>query len=122
MKSTLPQDIVNCISTVAKIIECGLDYLFTDGHAVALFTSFYDSAQINNINQLVDFNAVRVKYWKNENDLDLKRRKEAEFLVGSDIPVHAIVGYIVYNEAAKLQLLGMGIPEKKIIIKGECYF
>lgn len=107
---------------MAKIAECGLDYLFTDGHAVATFSSFYNSDQINNIEKLVDFNAVRIKYWRNENDLDLKRRKEAEFLVGSDIPVQEIVGYIVYNEAVKLQLLGMGIPENKILIKSDCYF
>jgi len=122
VKSTQPQDIVYCISSVAKITECGLDYLFTDGHAVASFSSIYDSGQINNIDQLVDFNAVRVKYWRNENDLDLKRRKEAEFLVGSDIPVQAIVGYVVYNEAAKQELLDMGIPDNKIFIKSECYF
>jgi len=122
VKSTQPQDIVYCISSVAKITECGLDYLFTDGHAVASFSSIYDSGQINNIDQLVDFNAVRVKYWRNENDLDLKRRKEAEFLVGNDIPVQAIIGYVVYNEAAKQQLLDMGIPDNKILIKSECYF
>jgi len=122
VKSTPPEDIVYCISSVAKIIESGLDYLFTDGHAVASFSSIYGPEHIENIDQLVDFNAVRVRYWKNDYDLDLKRRKEAEFLVGSDIPVQAIVGYVVFNEAVKQQLLGMGIPDAKIYIKRECYF
>ena len=122
VRVTPPQDIVYCISSVAKIIESGLDFLFTDGHAVASLSSIYDPGQINDIDQLVDFNAVHVKYWRTDNDLDLKRRKEAEFLVGNDIPVQAIVGYVVFNEAAKQQLLGMGIPEANIHIKRECYF
>jgi hypothetical protein len=122
VRATPPQDIVYCISSVAKIIESGLDYLFADGHAVASFSSIYGPELINDIVQLVDFNAIRVKYWRTDNDLDLKRRKEAEFLVGSDIPVQAIVGYVVFNEIAKQKLLGMGIPEAKICIKKECYF
>lgn len=96
--------------------------MFTNGHAVAWISTVFGPDQINNIDQLVDFSAVRVRYWNTENDLDLKRRKEAEFLVGSDIPVDAIVGYVVYNEAAKQQLLNMGIQENKIIIRNECYF
>ncbi len=42
--------------------------------------------------------AISSKYWKDENDLDLKRRKEAEFLVSGDLPVNAIEGFVVYTE------------------------
>jgi hypothetical protein len=119
---TPPEDIVYCITTVAQIIANGIDYFFTDGHAVATISAIYAPTQIDDIEDLVDFNAVRVKYWRNDNDLDLKRRMEAEFLVGSDIPAQTIVGYVVYNEVAKNRLVEMGIPQNKILIKRECYF
>ena len=119
---TLPENIVYCVSTVAQIIAHQLNYIFTEGHAVESITVVYESEQIENIEQLVDFNAVRVKYWRNDNDLDLKRRMEAEFLVGNDIPVQAIVGFVVYNEAARDRLIGMGISQNKLLIRREFYF
>jgi len=61
-------------------------------------------------------------YWRNADDLDLKRRKEAEFLVETDIPTTAIVGWVVYNEEAKQRLLALGIPEKRIHINSNYYF
>ena len=119
---TLPENIVYCVSTVAQIIAHQLNYIFTDGHAVEFLTTVYESDQIENIEQLVDFNAVKVRYWRNDNDLDLKRRMEAEFLVGNDIPSQAIAGYIVFNEAAQNRLFEMGIPQTKIHIDRGSYF
>ena len=38
------QDIVYCITSVQKIIESNLEYLFTDGHAVDSFSTQYGAA------------------------------------------------------------------------------
>lgn len=99
-----------------------LEFLFTNGHAVNSFSSQYTSASINNISSIVDWKAVRAKYWNDENDLDLKRRKEAEFLVLGDIPINAILGYVVYNENTKDSLISYGIDIANIIIKTSFYF
>lgn len=117
-----PEKIVYCVSCVEEIINHNLPYIFTDGHAVNGLTSFYTNNNISNIETLVDFKAVKAKYWRNENDLDLKRRKEAEFLVENDIPLSAIIGWIVYNENAKLVLESEGIVEELIYIRPICYF
>jgi hypothetical protein len=66
--------------------------------------------------------AVDATYWRKDDALDIKRRKEAEFLVETDIPTTAIIGWIVYNEEAKKRLLSMEISEKKIFVKTACYF
>ncbi len=120
---TNPKDIVYCISSVAMIKESNLDYVFTDGHALDGFTGFYFSYDLANINNIIDKKAINSKYWIDEKDLDLKRRKEAEFLILGDIPRSAILGFAVYDsniaeEISKTE----GIDTAKIIVKPEYYF
>ncbi|MBK9498722.1 MAG: DUF4433 domain-containing protein [Leptospiraceae bacterium] len=122
LQAVSADDIVYCVSTVGQIIEHKLDFLFTDGHATDSFSNFFNSQDISNLENIIDWQAVKSKYWNNDTDLDLKRRKEAEFLVASDIPVSAIVGFAVYNDNSKKKLLEFGISETVIKIKREFYF
>ncbi|HOY05179.1 MAG TPA: DUF4433 domain-containing protein [Saprospiraceae bacterium] len=117
-----PEKIVYCVSTVQKIIDHNLPFIFTNGHAVDGFTSFFEEKDVENIDSLIDKNAILSKYWKQENDNDLKRRKEAEFLVAADIPPQAIVCWLVYNQAAKDELLHKGLNESLILVKPDHYF
>lgn len=119
---TPAEEIVYCVSSIQKIIDQQLDFVFTDGHAVDGFSSQYTLADIQNINTILDKNAIGAKYWKDENDLDLKRRKEAEFLVLNDIPNESILGYITFNENAKIRLISFGVEVGKVHIKSEYYF
>jgi hypothetical protein len=119
---TPAEDIVYCVSSIQKIISLNLDFVFTDGHAVDSFSSQYTNQDINDIETIIDWNAVNAKYWRNDNDLDLKRRKEAEFLVSDDISTNGILGYIVYNENSKNKMIGFGVNSDKIHIKPDFYF
>lgn len=119
---TPAEKIVYCVSSVQKIIELGLDFVFTDGHAVDGFSSQYTAADIQNIERLIDKDAIAAKYWRDENDLDRKRRKEAEFLVLGDIPREAILGFITYSEAAKKILSNFGMNEALIHVQPAYYF
>src|SRR5690606_735437 len=58
--------IVYCVSSVQKIIDKQLDFVFTDGHAVDRFTSQYTMEDLPNIETIIDWKAVNEKYWKNE--------------------------------------------------------
>ena len=119
---TPAKDIVYCLSSVQKVVDHGLPFVFTDGHAVDGFSGFYEQKDLPDIDKILDKEAINATYWHKDDDLDLKRRKEAEFLVETDIPTTAIIGWLVYNEKAKECLLAMGIPEKKIYVKPDCYF
>lgn len=120
---TIPSEqIVYCVSSVQEILDLGLDFIFTDGHAVDSFSDQYTIHDIGNIDSILDFTAIKAKYWKSEIDLDLKRRKEAEFLISQDIPLSAILGYIVINDNAKNKLMEMGIPDTQIHISKTSYF
>jgi hypothetical protein len=119
---TNAEDIVYCVSSIQKIIDLQLEFVFTDGHAVDGFSSQYTIENIEDIENIIDWDAVNAKYWKDENDLDRKRRKESEFLVLGDIAIDAILGYIVSNENAKNKLINFGVNANDIVIKHSYYF
>lgn len=98
-----------------------MSFLFTNGHAVDNFTTIYDMADISNIEEIVDFKATREPFWKNDNDLDIKRRKEAEFLIDGDIPTHLISAFVVYSDEAKQKLLDLG-AQCPIKVNKDFYF
>lgn len=123
MVSPVPaEDIVYCVCSVQNILDLNLDFIFTDGHAVDRFSNQYSTSDIENIDKIIDRSAINTKYWKEEKDLDLKRRKEAEFLVLGDIPPEFILEYVTYNESAKQKILSVGGKDSIIHIKEEYYF
>ena len=119
---TPASDIVYCVTSVNNIITQKLEFVFTDGHAVDSLSSQYNQNNVQDIDSLIDKKAISAKYWKDDNDLDLKRRKEAEFLVLGDISINAVLGYIVNNQAAKDSLMGMGVAERVVYVKPDYYF
>jgi hypothetical protein len=122
LKPLLSEDIIYCISSVEQIRVHNLQFIFSNGHAVSEFTEIFDKTDIDNIQNLIDQTAINATYWVDENDLDLKRRKEAEFLVENDIPESAILGFAVYNENAKEELIKYGVPADKIAVRPTYYF
>ncbi len=122
VQPTLPEQIVYCVSSAEKVLATNLDFVFTNGHAVDKFSSKYSVGDVNDIENILDMNAIKAKYWKVDDDLDLKRRKEAEFLLAADLPFDAVLGFIVYNEIAKNQLIQFGVVENQIHINANAYF
>lgn len=117
-----PENIVYCVTNVEKIIYSRLPFVFTNGHAVSKLSKFFGKEEIHLLEEILDFEAIKKDFWKDENDLDLKRRKEAEFLVEGDIPLEVISGWVVYNEVAQKRLLELGIPNDKIVTRENFYF
>lgn len=122
VKPTPPEEIVYCITSINSILAQKLQYIFTDGHAVDSYSSQYSNSDIEELDKIIDWAAVKDKYWKEENDLDKKRRKEAEFLILGDIPSSCILGFAVYNENAKSKLINSGATDSKVLIKSDYYF
>lgn len=116
------EEIVYCVLRIDRIVESGLRFIFTDGHANDSLTSVYQSDKINELNEIIKVEDVYAQFWKSDEDQDLKRRKDAEFLFLDEVPVTQIVGFVVYNENAKKQLETMGIAPDKIFITSEYYY
>jgi hypothetical protein len=117
-----PEDIVYCVVKLETIIAHNIPCFFTDGHALNRITKQYPATELVNINNILQYTDVYARNWIDENDLDKKRRKEAELLIEQDIPVELIAGYVVYNQVAKEKLLSIGIEPTKIVINPQYYF
>lgn len=118
-----PRDIVYCVTSIGVIEEQKLSYIFSDGHAVDGFSTFYNSDDVKRIEEIIDWEAVKRKYWKDENDLDLKRRKEAEFLVEGDMPPATLIGFVAHSkESAEIIKKMQNFGNQKIVIQTNYYF
>jgi hypothetical protein len=57
-----PNDIVYCVTSITAILEQKTRYIFSDGHAVDGFTTFYNSDDLGRIEEIIDWDAVQRKY------------------------------------------------------------
>ena len=119
---TQAQDIVYCVTSIQKIVETKQEFVYTNGHALDTFSSQFIPQELADIDNQVDFQAIKVKDWNNPSDLDLKRRMQAEFLLLGDLPNTAILGFVVYNQQGNNRLLAMGLQANQIHINNKHYF
>ena len=117
-----PSKIVYVVISIDSIIKSNVPFIYTDGHATDSFSCVYSQSEISDLENQLDFRAIRAKYWRDENDLDLKRRKEAELLLEDDLPYSYVNGFVVFNDNCKKSLSKFGIPVKKIHINKSYYF
>jgi hypothetical protein len=120
-KPTPPKDIVYLVCKVTDIMQSGITYYFSDGHATDFLSLFYDSSKINELPNIIDWTAVKSTYWSGEN-LPLRPKKQAEFLIADDIPAQYLCGFGCYNEKAKQKLTDLGIESDKIKIIPNAYY
>jgi len=119
---THPSDIVYLVCSVCQIIDRHETYYFSDGHATDNLTTFYGHKKINDLPQIIDWAAVRASYWGGQENLNLRRKKQAEFLIANDISSELIIGFACYNNKAKDKLVGYGIKEEKIRVSPNAYY
>lgn len=99
VKKRNQSDIIYLVTSTELIAKAECRYVFFDGHGYHKFSRPYDD--LNDLSN-VDWQAVRERYWRNtEHDPDLKRRKQAEFLVHQVVPFDLIRGIAVYNGKAE---------------------
>ena len=120
VKMQPPESIVYCVCTLQKIIDDGYSYYFTDGHAIDSLSSCFDSTMVNDIENIIDFEAAKTRDWTAQRDL--KRKKEAEFLLGQDILKGSMAGFICYNDDTKNKLIKMGVKETIVHTNAHYYF
>ncbi len=62
-QTTNAEDIVYIACSVYEIYRLNLTFYFSDGHATDKLTIFYDKSRIHNLNEIIDFKAVRSSFW-----------------------------------------------------------
>lgn len=121
-KAVKAEDIIYVACSVESIVNSDLVYYFSDGHATDSFTSFFNKNKITDLPEIIDWAAVQTSYWGGQENLNLKRKKQAEFLVKGDIPSNFIVGYGCFDDPSKLKLISFGIDRQLIKIIPNAYY
>jgi ssDNA thymidine ADP-ribosyltransferase, DarT len=117
--------LIYLVSTVQAVDKAGLSWVFSDGHGIAHFTSWFDDlADLTN----VDWDAVYTRVWRDTvDDMDRQRRKQAEFLVHEFCPWEVIqgIGVISTPVQARVEAILRRFDAGKhrvVHIRGEWYY
>lgn len=87
--------IIYLVSNIQVCLEEDLNYIFTDGQANSNGSSFY--TDLDDLDK-IDWELINHWSWKNTNeDMDRRRRKQAEFLVADFFPIDLITEIVVEN-------------------------
>jgi len=115
--------VIHLVSDVEDIDAVGLDFVFTDGHAVMTFTDFFDDLHYL---EYLDWDVMESRYWNDTNeDNDRKRRRQAEFLVHNSLPWQLITEIGVINSTIKAQtenILQNFTHKPSVIVRNNWYY
>lgn len=96
------EPLLHLVTKVELIQDEGLDFAFTDRHAVLTYANFYDD--VGSLSE-VDHGLMRQRYWfDTDQDPQRKERRQAEFLVYDFLPFGLIGAIVVINEAMREQV------------------
>jgi hypothetical protein len=116
-------EIVMMVSSLHRLSERGLRFLFTDRHAYLVAAQFYsDLARLDQI----DWDMLQRRDFKNDpEDPSKKERYQAEALVHKHLPVDALSEFVCYNDEA-LDVLTSALAKRhqatKVVKKPDWYF
>lgn len=119
---TNPEEIVYLVCSVEDLTKNDQEIYFSNGHATNKLSSLYDKSELNNLVSILDRTSIKSNDWGGSENTDLKRRKEAEFLIKNDVKPEFILGFGCYNENVKQKLISFGIDTNKIKIISNAYF
>lgn len=110
--------LVYFVTSVERIVEAGLDWVFTDRHPVASIARF--STEISEMDDRVDWPLMRTKVWKDTPaDSDRMSRRQAEFDVHGSVPLDAIE-YLVVRSPAVGRAVQEALRSHRIVLPIEC--
>jgi hypothetical protein len=118
-------DIVYLMSTIEQLQAAGLSLVFTDRNAVLELAQH--SAQVEDLDTLVDWKLMGATYWANtDDDPDRKERRMAECLAHRAVPWSAFARIAVFDEARRIRvrqiLDSVAIDSPPIDVRPEFYF
>lgn len=95
-------EIVILVSSLPKVRELGLSFLFTDRHAYYRWANFYaDLAELSQVDWAL---LQRRDFKRDEDDPDKVGRYQAEALVHRHVPIQALLGVGCYSERMRASI------------------
>lgn len=102
VKKVSNNDIVILVSSMHRVAEIGLPFVFTDRHAYPITTNYY-----NNIAELraVDWALLQQRnFQRDPDDPEKVERYQAEALIHRYMPVNALLGAVCYTKNVQQEL------------------
>lgn len=94
--------LIYLVSSVERVQEAGLDFVFSDGHPVVALSSLYDDP--DDLKRL-SWDIIDGRYWHDTEEYpDRTRRRQAEFLVHRSFPWDAVEFLAVKTPNVKSRL------------------
>jgi ssDNA thymidine ADP-ribosyltransferase, DarT len=93
------EEIVILVSSLHVLLGLGLQFFFTDRHAIYLATNFF--SDLEDLDQVPWKQLQERDFRKDPEDPDRFERYQAEALVYQHVPLDALKGIVCYNEAVK---------------------
>jgi hypothetical protein len=95
-------EIVILVSSLPKLKQVGVRFLFTDGHAYPIETDYYDD--LKDLDK-IDWPLLQSRNFRTDpEDPGKTTRYQAEALIHRHVPVSALIGIACYDEAARLKV------------------
>lgn len=96
-------EIVILVSSLHRMRDLQLPFLFTDMHAYLAAATFY--SELADLDK-IDWNILQRKDFKRDlNDLGKVDRYQAEALIWQSMPLQGLLGVVCYNDVVESQLL-----------------
>ena len=90
-------EIVYLVTSVEKVVEGGLRFVFTDRNAALRIARYGD--ELEDLDDYVDWDLMKGLMWKNtDEEPDRQERRMAEFLVHGHVPWSAFIGMAARND------------------------
>jgi len=110
-------------SSIHKVVECGLPFMFSDRHAYLAGANFYN--QLADLTT-IDWKSIQTRNFKKDpNDPEKFEKYQAETLVHQHVPVEALLGIFCYSKPTKEQILASAEEASVTIgvrVNSEWYF
>lgn len=123
MRQTPMSEIVILASTLHRVADSGLQFVFTDRHAYLQACQFKSDCKDLNI---IDWSILIAKDFRRDpNDSGKLERYQAEALVHHFVPVSTLLGIACYDLQAERRLSGMletAGESLKIVVKPDWFF
>ena len=113
--------IVIFVSSLHKLVENDVPFVFTDRHACLAYAQF--TSDMKRLNE-IDWQALQYRDFKRSDPMRFERY-QAEALVYNEVPVEALLGVATYNDAVKQRVIDLAEAhgvDIKVITKSGWYF
>jgi len=116
IKQTPMRDIAILVSSLRKVREMGIQFVFSDRHAYLMAAEF--SSDLEDLKK-IDWKILQARDFKRDpNDFGKVERYQAEALIYQHVPIEALLGIICYGPAQQQTVTELAATlDRKVEIK-----